>query len=59
MNPGDFYDINYMSTFLKQHKDLQALRGYSASYRALSDPNTHLVDLTITFVKGGTLITVN
>ena len=59
MNAGDFYDVNYMSEFLKKNSALQALRGYSANYKALSDPNTHLVDLTITFVKGGTLINVN
>ena len=59
MNPGDFYDVNYMTSFLAKNSALQALRGYSATFRALSDPNTHLVDLTITFVKGGTLINVN
>jgi outer membrane protein assembly factor BamA len=59
MNAGDFYDINYMSEFLKQNKSLQTLRGYSATWKALSDPNTHLVDLTITFVKGGSLIQVD
>jgi outer membrane protein assembly factor BamA len=59
MNAGDFYDINYMTEFLKKNSALQALRGYSANWKALSDPNTHLVDLTITFVKGGTLINVN
>ncbi|HWW23055.1 MAG TPA: POTRA domain-containing protein [Edaphobacter sp.] len=59
MNAGDFYDINYMAEFLKKNSALQTLRGYSATWKALSDPNTHLVDLTITFVKGGTLINVN
>ncbi len=59
MNAGDFYDINYMTEFLKKNSSLQSLRGYSATWKALSDPNTHLVDLTITFVKGGTLIHVD
>ena len=59
MKPGDFFDVNYMTEFLKKNSSLQALRGYSATYRAVSDPDTHLVDLTITFVKGGTLITVD
>ncbi len=59
MNAGDFYDINYMTEFLKKNSSLQSLRGYSATWKALSDPNTHLVDLTITFVKGGTLINVD
>ncbi|HEY6376097.1 MAG TPA: POTRA domain-containing protein [Edaphobacter sp.] len=59
MNTGDFYDINYMTEFLKKNSSLQSLRGFSATWKALSDPNTHLVDLSITFVKGGTLINVN
>jgi outer membrane protein assembly factor BamA len=59
MKPGDFYDVTYMTEFLKQNSSLQALRGYSANYKAFSDPNTHLVDLVITFVKGGTLIQVD
>ena len=59
MNSGDFYDVNYLTDFLKQNSALQSLRGYSASYKAYSDPNTHLVDLVITFVKGGTLIQVD
>jgi outer membrane protein assembly factor BamA len=59
MNSGDFYDVSYLTDFLKQNGALQSLRGYSASYKAYSDPNTHLVDLVITFVKGGTLIRVD
>ena len=59
MNAGDFYDINYLTEFLQKNSSLQTLRGYSATYKALSDPNTHLVDLTITFAKGGTLIQVD
>lgn len=59
MKSGDFYDISYMTEFLKQNSGLQSLRGYSATYKAISDPNTHLVDLTINFAKGGTLIKVD
>lgn len=56
MNPGDFYDITYLNNFLLRNSAVQSLRGYSATYKAASDPNTHLVDLTLTFVKGGTLV---
>lgn len=56
MNPGDFYDVTYLNSFLLRNSAIQSLRGYSATYKAASDPNTHLVDLTLTFVKGGTLI---
>ena len=55
MNPGDFYDTNYLTNFLHNNSALQSLSGYSATYDAIADPNTHLVDLTITFAKGGVL----
>jgi outer membrane protein assembly factor BamA len=55
MNPGDFYDANYLTNFLHNNSALQTLSGYSATYDAIADPNTHLVDLTITFAKGGLL----
>jgi len=50
---------NYLTTFLNKNTALKSLNGYSATYKALSDPHTHLVDLTITFAKGGTLVQVN
>ncbi|MBS1823023.1 MAG: hypothetical protein JST61_13805 [Acidobacteria bacterium] len=59
MNPGDFYDVNYLTTFLNKNTALRSFNGYSATYKAFSDPNSHLVDLVITFVKGGTLVRVN
>ncbi|WP_433965692.1 POTRA domain-containing protein [Tunturiibacter gelidiferens] len=55
MNPGDFYDTTYLTNFLHNNSALQSLAGYSATYNASSDPDTHLVDLTITFAKGGVL----
>jgi outer membrane protein assembly factor BamA len=55
MNPGDFYDTTYLTNFLHNNSALQTLSGYSATYDAIADPNTHLVDLTITFAKGGLL----
>lgn len=59
MHPGDFYDVTYLTGFLKNHPELTALRGYSAAYKAYSDTNTHLVDLVLTFKQGGTLVDVN
>lgn len=59
MNPGDFYDVGYITEFLHRNTALRSLLGYSATYKAVSDPNTHLVDLAISFVKGGTLVDVN
>jgi outer membrane protein assembly factor BamA len=59
MKPGDFYDVTYVTEFLKQNSALQTLRGYSATYKAVSDPDTHLVDLALTFGKGGSLVEAN
>lgn len=56
MHPGDFYDLTYINTFLRKNTALRSLEGYSGKYRAVADPDTHLVDLTVTFVKGGTLL---
>ena len=59
MHPGDIYDVTYVTTFLNKNTALQSLNEYSATYKASSDHDTHLVDLVLTFVKGGTLINVN
>ena len=56
MKPGDFYDVGYVTEFLKQNSALQTLRGYSATFKAFSDPNTHLVDLIVNFGKEGSLV---
>jgi outer membrane protein insertion porin family len=54
MNPGDPYDAAYVNTFLTKNTSLSTLSGYSASSQVLVNPDSHAVDLTITFVKGGT-----
>lgn len=59
MHPGDFYDVDYLTSFLHKNRDLKSLLGYSATYKAYSDPNTHLVDLVLTFKQGGVLVDVN
>ncbi|HEX7158617.1 MAG TPA: POTRA domain-containing protein, partial [Edaphobacter sp.] len=43
MNSGDFYDVTYLENFLLTNTAIQSLRGISATYKAISDPNTHLV----------------
>jgi outer membrane protein assembly factor BamA len=55
MNAGDIYDAAYVNTFLTKNTSLSTLSGYSASSQVLVNPDSHAVDLTITFVKGGTL----
>jgi len=57
MAPNDFYDLNYVNGFLKSNSSITSLRGYSAAWKASADPETHLVDLILTFTKGGNLAT--
>jgi outer membrane protein insertion porin family len=52
MKPGDLFNPDYVTGFLKNNTALQALLGYSASYKAYADPNTHTVDLVLTFFRG-------
>ncbi len=53
MKAGELYNPEYTATFLKNNTALRALEGYSAGFKAYADPNTHTVDLVITFVRGG------
>ena len=56
MQAGAPYDASYVSQILKRNaKDVHALDGYSASYKQYEHEDTHVVDLVISFVKGGTL----
>ena len=57
MAHNDFYDLNYVNGFLKSNSSITTLRGYSAAWKASADPETHLVNLTLTFTKGGNLAT--
>lgn len=61
MKAGAIYNPEYVTGFLKNNSALQALRGYSATFKAYADPNTHTVDLAITFTNGpgANLITVS
>jgi outer membrane protein insertion porin family len=52
MKTGELYNPEYATTFLKKNTALQALIGYSAAFKAYADPNTHTVDLAITFARG-------
>jgi outer membrane protein insertion porin family len=56
LNAGDPYDASYVSQFLKRNaKDLHPLDGYSAGYKQYEHEDTHIVDLVVTFRKGGPL----
>ena len=52
MKEGALYNPEYLTKFLKNNTALQALNGYAAGFKAVADPNTHTVDLVITFVRG-------
>jgi len=52
MKPNDVYNEAYVSNFITNNSALKHLSVYSASFKAVGDPETHLVDLTIMFVAG-------
>ena len=49
MKPGDIYNADFVANFMTDHDSFKQLNSYSAAYQASADPQTHLVDLTITF----------
>lgn len=51
LKPGTAYDPIYVANFLTKNTALLNLAGYTASFQAAADTNTHLVDLTINFVR--------
>jgi len=53
MKAGEIYSPEYATNFLKNNTALRALDGYSATYKAYADTNTHTVDLVITFFRSG------
>lgn len=50
LKPGDLYDPGYVRAFLTNNTALRGLAGYAGAFKAISDPQTHQVDLMITFV---------
>lgn len=53
LKPGAVYDPLYTANFLSKNTALLNLAGYNASFQASADPQTHLVDLTINFIRNG------
>lgn len=52
MKAGELYNPEYVSGFLKNNTALRSLERYTAAYKAYADPNTHTVDLVLTFAGG-------
>jgi outer membrane protein assembly factor BamA len=56
LNEGDPFDASYTTNFLKDHASaLHPLDGYSATYKQIEHLDNHIVDLVVTFRKGGPL----
>lgn len=53
LKPGTAYDPLYTASFLTNNTALRNLAGYTASFQAAADSQTHLVDLTINFIRAG------
>jgi outer membrane protein insertion porin family len=54
LKPGAAYDPLYTANFLTNNTALRNLAGYTASFQAAADSQTHLVELTINFIRTGT-----
>jgi len=50
MKPGDIYNETYVMKFLNNNTALTHLARYTAAFQTVGDPQTHLVDVTISFL---------
>ena len=49
LQPGKPYNPGYVSGFLKNNTALRSLDNFAASFKSTADPQTHLVDVVMTF----------
>ncbi|HSY37439.1 MAG TPA: hypothetical protein VK814_16925 [Acidobacteriaceae bacterium] len=49
MKSGDIYNPTYVKEFIHNNTALKHLSKYAGTFQASADPQTHLVDLTLTF----------
>ncbi|SNS37460.1 outer membrane protein insertion porin family [Granulicella rosea] len=49
LHSGDVYSETAVTGFFKQHIANPPFQGYGGAYDAVADPDTHLLDLTVTF----------
>jgi outer membrane protein insertion porin family len=52
MKTGDLFNPDYIHDFFIKNPGLKALVPYGGSYKAYADPNTHTVDVVLTFARG-------
>jgi outer membrane protein assembly factor BamA len=51
LQSGDLYNEAYVTNFLTNNTALITLNGCSATFKTIADPDTHLVDVTMTFIQ--------
>jgi outer membrane protein insertion porin family len=51
LKAGDIFDSEYITNFLTQNTALRSFEGYSASFKATRDSESHLVDVIVTFAR--------
>jgi outer membrane protein insertion porin family len=56
LKAGDVFNSEYITNFLQQNTALRSFEGYSAAFKAIRDPESHLVDVTVTFSRGSVLV---
>lgn len=56
LKPGDPYSDLAVNAFLIKHAAQPAFRGYTPAFKAVGDPQTHQVDLTLTFTPNGSRV---
>jgi hypothetical protein len=49
IKPGDVYNEDYLLNFINDHPNIKSLKGYTFDYNRSTTPDTHMVDLVITF----------
>ncbi len=53
LHPGDVYNAGYVKSFLLNNTALQTLGKLSARYNVSQEPESGLLDLSITFSRTG------
>jgi outer membrane protein assembly factor BamA len=56
LKAGDVFNSEYITNFLQQNSALRSFDGYSATFKAIRDPESRLVDVTVTFLHGTTVV---
>jgi outer membrane protein assembly factor BamA len=50
LKAGDVFNSEYITNFLQQNSALRSFEGSSATFKAVRDPESHLVDVAVTFI---------